>query len=459
MAEAQRPILLIPAKLKAKTLLDFKELQKVWDGCPPAIQTYEWLGRRQASAWLASHRPDLIIADEAHRLKNVRAAVTRRVGRYMQQCPRTKFVALSGTMTERSIMDFAHILEWCLKDGSPVPLYRYELEQWAQVLDERSQWDTHPHPGAILEIEEGAEEQGDPTERARRIYHRRLTQTLGVVASKKRSVSASLIISQWDIPASPGIQNALTHLRDAWELPDGHPLILAVDMWRHEREIALGFWYRWRTPPPHEWLTARQAWASYARQILSRSRKLDSESQVAEAHSTSPEWARWVSIRDTYTPETIEVWITLDVLRAAVLWAQKHTGIVWVEHQVVGRQLDAMGLPYYGEMGLRDGQPIEMCRTSCCASIRANSEGRNLQRFAYNLVLSPPTTGSRWEQMLGRTHREGQRADEVDVEVYLGCHAMRRGFRQALKDAEYQRSVLGSEQKLQLADILIEGYA
>ena len=270
-------------------------------------------------------------------------------------------------------------------------------------------------------------------------------------------MAASLVISTWGVGISRSgeLQEAFDRLENLWELPDGTPLISAVDVWRHARELALGFWYRWDPAPPPEWLDARREWAAFAREVLSRSRTLDSEAQVRAAYPA--EASDWEAVKGTFVPNTVAEWISTDVVKAAAKWAKSSGGLVWVEHRAVGHSLGYWGLPYFGQMGVdATGLRIEDARGPCALSIAANSEGRNLQSWSRNLILSPPTTGDRWEQLLGRTHREGQRADEVTAEVYLGCHQSVEGFWGAVSDAKYQKGILGSEQKLLIADISFE---
>jgi superfamily II DNA or RNA helicase len=113
VAEAKRPVLLIPAKLVEKTQRDMEALSRHWQIQKTRIITYEWLGRAQAADALDSYKPDVIVCDEAHKLKNKSAAVTRRVARYMKANPTTKMIVMSGTITKRSLHDYVHLIAPC----------------------------------------------------------------------------------------------------------------------------------------------------------------------------------------------------------------------------------------------------------------------------------------------------------------------------------------------------------
>jgi hypothetical protein len=58
-----------------------------------------------------------------------------------------------------------------------------------------------------------------------------------------------------------------------------------------------------------------------------------------------------------------------------------------------------------------------------------------------------------WEQLLGRTHRDGQQADEVQCDVAVSCLEHVMALEQALRDAEFVQSITGSPQKLLLAGL------
>lgn len=441
MVDAKRPLLIVPAKLVKKTERDFAELAQHWQGGGLVVKSYEWLSHMNHATFLDSYKPDMIVADECHKLKNVRAACTRRVGRYMSAHPETIFVGLSGTLTKRSLMDFAHMAQWALGDGAPVPLTYKDLVEWCGALDES--------PIDLYEV--GALKQFDEGDGVRVGVQRRIRETPGVVSTTETPIDASLVIHDWwsDYEQPREISDALEVLYEQWQTPSGIELVSAADVWRTARELALGFYYVWKETPPKKWLAARKRWAAFAREVLLRSRTLDTPAQVAQRFADDERVEAWQVIRDSYTPVVVPVWITREVVERAAQWARDRAGIVWTDLVAVGVALRGQGVPYYGEMGLDgSGKPIENATGGIAASVAANKEGRNLQHYSRNLILTPPTTGSDWEQLLGRTHRDGQMADEVSAEVFLGCAENAKAFTQAKADATYQQQLTGNPQKL-----------
>jgi hypothetical protein len=212
-------------------------------------------------------------------------------------------------------------------------------------------------------------------------------------------------------------------------------------------------------------LDSRKSWAKYVRGILSRSHSLDTERQVKTAveHGQLPDGRQWLDWWKAWEPHfTVNqkaVWHDDTALTLCAKWAKQGPGIVWVEHSFFGRELSRLtGLDYYGEEGLNGkGQPIEAAspKGSVIASARANSTGRNLQAWARNLVTSPPTGAPAWEQKLGRTHRDGQQADTVTVDVLMGVREHWDAFDRALDAAKATAQTMGQSQKLLLADVVM----
>ena len=112
----------------------------------------------------------------------------------------------------------------------------------------------------------------------------------------------------------------------------------------------------------------------------------------------------------------------------------------------LGRTAKQRGLSFGdGWTGRTVTNPVLMLtgREAVCASPRAHGTGKNLQQFARNLVANPPSDGATWEQLIGRTHRQGQEADEVTVEVYRHTAPFLEAVEKA-RDLPVHRGDMGS---------------
>lgn len=483
--EADRPLLVLPAKLIEKTKRERAEYEKHFH-VPrhTKLESYERLGRVSGKQDLTNYAPDLLIFDEAHKLKNIKdAAVARRVKRYIEDrrrppdvrapedaAPRgpLSVVILSGTLTRRSIRDYEHLVRWALPGGCPLPERWTEIEDWANALDFL---DGREHarvsPGALYAFigpgDDAPRDDGTPADEltiVRRAYARRLTETPGVVSSRTTELGTSLQIGALEHTPSATIDQAFETLRTAWMLPDGWELIDGAAVWAHARQIALGFYYVWDPRPPRPWIEARLNWTRFARERIKASRApkvYDSEHDVALNFPNAPELLAWRAIKDTFTPNQVPVWLCPSALEAAAAWADAHPrGIVWVEHRAFGEALERLtDIPYFSEMGCdARGRYIEDASGPVIASIKGNRDGRNLQhRWQDNLVTASPSAGLDYEQLLGRTHRTGQKADEVTADVFLGCVENARAFEKARITARYEADSTRQKYKLCYADI------
>jgi len=463
--EAKRPMLLVPAALVEKTRNEARKLAQHWR-LPQFLQitSYQALGRVSGAELLEQYNPDLLICDEGHKLKNPRAAVTRRFARFMQGHPETVVIILTGTISKRSLRDFAHLLMWTLKLRTPLPRSYHELEAWSLALDEKPNAIVPPlHPGAILKL--ATDEEGNPTQRARIAVRRRINDTPGVVTASGEGCEVSLRVQGHVVPLTSNAEQAFQTLRTKWTTPDGWPVSDGFAVWRHARELALGFYYMWSPRPPDEWLEARKKWSAFCRKVLKNNhRHLDSEMQVARACIDHPEWygdeeyKAWAAIRDSFKPNTVAVPFDDSVIASCQQWMAKHGGLVWCEHIDFARRLSAItGVPYFAGEGLdAEGRSIEdYDGKTAILSIEANREGRNLQRYSRNLVVSAMQQGDRWQQLLARTHRDGQEADEVLCDVIVTCIEHVEAMRIALSDAQYQEDITGDRQKLLMADVIM----
>lgn len=472
---SQRPLLLMPATLIPKTQRERLELSRHWR-IPTNLRalSYELLGRVQAADELERYQPDALILEEGHRTKNKRAAVTRRIARYMYQHPETKVAVLSGTIMDKSLKDFAHTLLWSLKLGAPVPTTSEEIEEWAQALDQLIDPMCRRKPGALLEFCSSEDKAAHPPHvAARHGFRRRLTETPGVVATvgEGEGVNSSIYVRPVYYDVKPITDQHIAHLRKTWCTPDDWQLMLAAEKWAHVVQMSLGLFYAWSPRAPEEWRAPRKAWNKFVREVVSMGRTYDSEKHVADAVDTGEiqdkarllvgrEFLRqWREVRPTFTPNVVPVWFDDSALERVAAWMKK-PGIVWTEHAFFAQRLSRLtGRPYFGAQG-RDasGRYIMDAKQgeSAIASIDANREGKNLQAiWSRCLFVAPPSSASWMEQAIARIHRPGQQADEVIVDVLLGC---RENYEAVIRSFDLARAIqdtTGKKQKLLLADVVL----
>lgn len=466
--DAERPLILVPANLVKKTWRDVEFYKQHWmvpDNLK--IVSYEALGTVDHANDLEEAAPDVLVFEEAHKLKSPRSARTRRVARYMVKHPETRCVALSGTIISRSIKDFEHIAEWCLREMTPLPRSWNELEEWAAVIDEKSEWDLIEFaPGALLTLcnEEELKETDEITA-ARRGFQRRMIETPGIVSTppgEGEHIGASIILSAIEYRTEEKTEEAFKTLRCLGFSPaDNYPLVSSAEIWMHARALALGLVYVWNPRPPREWMAARRAWHTFARAAIRNSRTWDSVEHVARAVTErrmldDGALEKWQAIEPTFTPNIEPVWFDSSAIQVCKDW-MKTPGVVWTEHTFFAERLALeTGSSYFGAEGLdANGNFIDDApgNKAIIASIDANREGRNLQeRWHRNLITSIPPGASILQQVIGRTHRPGQKADEVIVDVLRGCNEHDEALSKALARARMIQDTTGATQKLLLAD-------
>lgn len=471
--DSRRPLLIIPAKLKDKTQEALAFFQQVFDFPLPQLLSYEKLSLVQYKNYLMDYQPDLIVCDEAHKLKNPRGPRAKRLRQYLELYPKTKFVPLSGTLTSRSLNDYAHLAKWALGDMSPLPHQWHFLQEWRDALDVKIAANRRLAPGALVKLcnpDEGEAFRNDPVKTVRQAFARRFLSTPGVVSSNVDPLAArcSLQIDAEIFTVSETTSNHFKKLRGMWETPDGHPFSFPWELWRHARELCSGFYYRWNPRAPNDWLNARKQWAGLCREASQKRHKgftFETEKDVANGIDDGTVedpfnfLADWRAIRGTFIPNTEAVWHDDSAINYVVNWCKENKGIIWVEHQAFGRRLQQeLGYRYFQSGGADDKGPIyktSEAEDGCIiASIASNGEGQDLQHgWSNNLITSVPTTNLVWEQLIGRTHRHGQEADEVKFDVMLGCSESLNGFNQACSDARYQNQTQDAPKKLLLADI------
>ena len=470
MLGSQRPLLIVPAQLRDITVSKYcRELSEHWqipisfcDGS--RIISYGSLSTKKGQHLFKELNPDLIICDEAHYFKSSKAARTKRFLRYMRQNPDTRFVAMSGTVTKKSIREYWHLIKLALPNGCPLPLQWNEMSDWANALDENVRPEMRTAPGALRLL-------CSQNETPRDGYRNRLIETPGVLATKESELGTSLIIEKIEPPVPQKIQNALQVLRDDWITPAGEDVSDSLDYYRKARELSFGFYYRWKWNPSitesqkENWLRARSEWRQLVRQE-SRREQTDTELLVWNAYASgilkrdADIFHNWKTLKaEIDPPETYPVWFCdqmLESLKSRTSLNQPR--LIWVDNIAIAQRAAIIyGLPYYGA-GKNDTKKllshIDTKSGDAIVSIRAHGTGKNLQAYSESLVLTPPGSGATWEQLLGRLHRPGQKSDEVKFQVLTHTKELRPAFNQALSDSSYIETTLGSKQKLSYANII-----
>jgi hypothetical protein len=498
LKNCRKAVLLLPPELRAQFFnRDWEFYGQHWEtpnlvggrwfkpGRPALhVVAYSELSSTKNSDVLTEINPDAIFANECHKMKNRKAARTFRFMGHYSDKPSTRFVGYTGTLTSSSPRELGHLAVLALGEGAPVPVVERELEAWSlAVMPEQGRYYS---PGVLQQLCE-------PGEAVRSGFRRRLIETPGVISTAESAVGVSLYVRERTAPKMPPcISKALRDLRrpasdGGWVRPDGEVLVTAMEVVACARMLSEGFHYFWRFTKGSDaevmlWRQRRAAWHKEVRAKLESPVKYLESPKLCELAAMryyeggcrkcargpteehepgcpvawkTPLWKSrtlldWLAVKNTVAYVQDADWLSDYLLKDIAEWAAEKPGIVWVEHAEVGHQLAKLtGLTYYGEgdeaheaMVSVDGSVSIIC------SVKAQSTGKNLQAFSRNLVVTFPSSGEVAEQMLARTHREGQAADEVTVELYLHTMELRRSFDVARDRAKYATEVLGSHQRL-----------
>ena len=424
--------------------------------------------------------------------------------------PETVFCGMSGTITKRTLGDYWHLMYWALREKMPLPRTQAEMQRWAEAIDERRvDVLNRRDPGVLMGLctEEEREKLkpkrsaplgrtgqmpffvGNLTEKltlARQGYQRRLRDSPGVICSTEETLACSLVIRRQHHDPGEVVAKHLQKLRGKEPMtPNGDLLTTPAEVWRHARELSCGFWYRWEPAAPPEWMIARKKWNWYVRQILTPGNSagnpsadnydgilydefkhlhLDSPMLVANAVTQGrivrPDIIAalndWNAIKDSFKINSVAEWVSDSTIDFCVNWVKENgKSIIWVEHRAFAERLaQKLGTGFCSNGGMdANGKLIDdYAGETVVASVAANKEGRNLQAWSRNLIVTAPPTGSLWEQMLGRTHRPGQLEDTVYVDWLAACSEQDAGFDQLMADARYIQDTTGQSQKLLYAD-------
>lgn len=446
MVGALRPVLICPAALRDNVTYQCGVHAHDWKIIRPIVYSYEQIGSPSGLTTLFETRPDLVMLDEGHKARNLRAAVTRRVAAYLKQV-RPKTLILSGTLITSDLMDYWHLLIWALGDKAPVPLSREEGEVWATALEggdapKKQQTEL----GVLNSFPEG--------------YYAHMRTRSGVITSSGSDCNATIVESYFDLKVNQQTQAHIAEVAATKLRPDGEPLDdPQVPMCL--QQLALGFYYIWDPLPPDWWRYPRKTWFAYVRELIDMDipgldsicmveRFLDRGVDVKELGTDIGRvlLSEWRKVKNLFKPNHVPIWTDKDATRKLLAIPESSKSIIWSGFRYHGQELARVsGLPYYGGgSDIRQAKPGE----PLIASLRAHGTGAHLAAWEESVVSMTSPGNTFWEQLIGRLHRTGQEHDTVIFKIiqsipYHG-ESMMRARNEAADVAEAQKA----EQKLLL---------
>lgn len=479
----------------------------------PGCYIFPWslLSTVDSVELLESIDPGCIITDEAHYWKNPKAARTRRLRNHINKY-KPEVVAVSGTITAKGLRDYYHILRACLADLAPVPLIASIANDWAAVINsavtvlEESQirpmlplltWARH--------VDSGDTPYYETSTGVRKAFQLRLVSSPGVVATSSSEIGTSLVIENKPVEDYQEVEGwnelyeFISGVEDDYLTPNGDEIDHAIHTYKWLFELTSGFYNALVWPTSKELATRKNIAITTANELLAKAKahheasqdyakelrtflvfrsrpKLDTPmlvgldiSKHGDKHvgsTLAKLYNRMKNMEFEGMPErdSIQVRVCPFKVEAAVRWAEdlpkRNPGaLIWIYHQEIGKWvfelLQEAGLnSIYCEAG-----PIHNARILAkenrdkiiVASMKAHGEGKNLQAFQNQYFLQWPRSAKDAEQIIGRTHRNGQEADELVVHTNQTLMFDNIMLAACLNDALYIQQTTSLKQKLVFA--------
>lgn len=459
------------------------------------ITTYSQLSNRDGEDLLYGISPTAIAFDECHEISRARAARTRRIMLYVKQ-HKPKIIALSGTVTKKSLMDYWHLMVAALGDKAPVPLLHSRAVDWANIIDAKAT-PTLSEAELLRPLLLWASKQADCPKiepgisSYRRCFKLRRNSAPGVVTTPDEEIGCSLILDPQAVDTGrPGWKELcrfVGKLDDELETPNGDQLEHAMSAWKYHYELAAGF-YNELVWPTEDELAERTGYPLADCAVLLRQSKAWHEAHN-KYQAELREWLKYNATRGLDTAmlvgnsmarrgalETGErlhsLWKTMHArdfegrierdrrvvrvcdykIKDALDWAEQvGHGLVWYYNKEIGKWLqeeaETRGLGYVfcpsGTTGI-----FKSKGKIAIASWRGHGKGKNLQHIhSNNYFVQPPRMADWMQQTLGRTHRNGQQADSLTVRLNMTTEFDHMNYAAMLNDALYVQQADGERQK------------
>lgn len=244
------------------------------------IMTYSYLSVKDTTEMLEAIKPETIICDEVHNLANRGSARTKRLMAYIDKY-KPEGVALSGTITNKSIRDYFHLIKWCLREYNPLPNSLHLANEWATVIDADasgeygeggtgySNADVKGATGPLIPLIRWAqrtfkdEKFSNNLPGFRKAYKSRLNTAPGVVSSGDAEIGTSLIMTNVPVEETEKaigykkLEELIEKVNREWLTPNDDEIEHAIHCWKWLYELNAGF-YNQLTWPTEEALAERK---------------------------------------------------------------------------------------------------------------------------------------------------------------------------------------------------------
>lgn len=465
-----RAVILMPANMLAAFQKEVDKFRPYFaqPAVEPVLLSYNILSSPTQFDILSKIKPELIVCDEAHTLMNSTSARTKRLLRYFSENPNTRLVAMSGTFFGKKPGDLANLVHFALRDHAFMPVRGRALDTWAQCvnLDGRpsdSDWSAFA-PLAKAEGVDLRQTVGEErTKRARAAVLSRMQSSPGVLSTTEPSVEIPLVLCSHTLPVPPEVQSVLQTLEVGAETPDGDDVIIDdAARARLQSHVSVGFYYRWAWEQiggrDDEWVLARKTWhKALRRELENRSaegydspllvtnkikRDLAKDPGLAGRSNLHWAWHQWEPFSRRPVPPTVPVWLSPFYIEWVHKYLAEHPPgtLVWYYSRALG---DALGLPLHGQ-----GSEPPTPGVTSAVSIRVHGTGKNLQAHNRNLIAELPSQNKEWEQLIGRTHRPGQPAPAVYIDVPQHTQKFCDTLDRAFAGAEHTKELTAADQRL-----------
>ena len=484
VARAHRAILLVPSSLIPQ-LVEIeipkyeKEFDLHFDWCSIAgksqhqrralmnthritIVPYSLLSSEDTYTLLEESKVDMIIADECQYLKNKDAARTKRLLKYLDR-NHPSFVCMSGTVIKTDLRDYWHLISRCLGKLSPLPFDWHSIVDMQDTISPDYEYEKKISPFFSRMFPEIANGQFVSVEGARKKVKDLFDWSPGTVRTENQSVDCSMEINVIDIPVCDEVEELLNKVEKTWETPYGDPIEEAIQQAAILSQISSGFYYRLYWPEN----TSKEILKEFEKQNdLKRSiRKfikyhrgtIDTPGLVMKNlekrdRLVSQLQLEYDRINDWDLPDRLRETVDISQYRTdlAKNWAKKNKkGIIWYKWDASGPHLKK-AIP--SATFCPADCPIENIQQDgilICSF--AHKEGKNMQHHNKNLLFNFPLNAADFEQLMGRTHRQGQMEDCVYYDILVSSEYEKNQLKKVIKQAKFLKDV-DKEQKLLLAD-------